>query len=552
LIKDDEGQEFDPDGVSEKINESLSLILSLLAYREKYYQASKAILPERISVSDEDKYKAGSTQLFAIAWKALEDISYRALLFGGDVDVREGNDVPDDAKNKGIKTSVHFIRSESGLEIFDSISNQRQSQKIFQHSFELSHEKGIQEIVVKDINDLAPTTFLSIEELAARIAIEDVFCINLSSDESTYGELTLYEWLRGYSCLQYIANQITYKKVSSVIDEEGILSYLSKCGLSSKAASIFLLLTSFGQDSQDLFDCPLIKMKDNNFYIFYPPLTHVNLATVLLSRLSSMKISVDRKGKAFEESVINKIKKYFPTCKGFKFTKDGKEYEYDAVLIIDDHVFILECKNRSLSSGSAVNIYRKEKFLLDCAKQVKRQQKALIENPDIFKREFNKDINDFTVIPVVLNCMTFSWAGMYEGVYFSDFSSLSRFFSSQSINEMTSIYENKARVLKPKPVFQLWSGDQPSAKDLLKHFDMPIQLKYHLLSREKEALWLPAGELAFTIERYSTSSEVMLRHQKVELGIKENKVIDRQKILVNKKKQKRKNAKKSRVKNRKK
>ncbi|MCG9539191.1 hypothetical protein L1D25_08195, partial [Vibrio parahaemolyticus] len=209
LLKDDFGNVFDPDVAIEKLTNSLSLTISLLAYKNNSYVDGIIIMPDKIPVTDDDKFKSGSTQLFAMSWQAIEDIGKRCLLFGGQVIHCIGEDVPEDARIKGgVKESFHFVREETDFEVFDSIANQRLNKKIFQDHFEMLHDKQLEKFIVSDIKDLKDGFYLSIDEISTIRAIQDIFHTNLIEDESLYNGLRLIEWVKAYSCLKYICKCI--------------------------------------------------------------------------------------------------------------------------------------------------------------------------------------------------------------------------------------------------------------------------------------------------------------------------------------------------------
>ncbi|EJG1884307.1 NERD domain-containing protein [Vibrio parahaemolyticus] len=547
LLKDDFGNVFDPDVAIEKLTNSLSLTISLLAYKNNSYVDGIIIMPDKIPVTDDDKFKSGSTQLFAMSWQAIEDIGKRCLLFGGQVIHCIGEDVPEDARIKGgVKESFHFVREETDFEVFDSIANQRLNKKIFQDHFEMLHDKHLEKFIVSDIKDLKDGFYLSIDEISTIRAIQDIFHTNLIEDESLYNGLRLIEWVKAYSCLKYICKCIKDSIQQNVISTKTLENYFSKSGLDREKARIFIDIVTFGRDSRDFFDCPLLKLSNDNYYVFSHSFLNSNLTVLILSRMSSLEVVVGNKGYNFERNVINKLTNLSSGCRGFKFKRGSNEYEYDAVFILNGKIFVIECKNRTLSGSNIVLSHRKKQFMDENVLQIDRLVKALLSHPEVMEEHFGINVSDYDIVPVILNCMPFSWKGKYKNVYFTDSSSLNRFLASGHINAVVSKSKGKQRVLEKSTVYKLWESETPSADDLIRQFENPIQLQGYLKSRVRDRRWFPSDNTsAFTVDTFYTDNKLLKKNEKKIFGIN---VLPKKKK--NKKSNKRKAKKISRRKNR--
>ncbi len=516
LLKDDFGNVFDPDVAIEKLTNSLSLTISLLAYKNNSYVDGIIIMPDKIPVTDDDKFKSGSTQLFAMSWQAIEDIGKRCLLFGGQVIHCIGEDVPEDARIKGgVKESFHFVREETDFEVFDSIANQRLNKKIFQYHFEMLHDEHLEKFIVSDIKDLKDGFYLSIDEISTIRAIQDIFHTNLIEDESLYNGLRLIEWVKAYSCLKYICKCIKDSIQQNVISTKTLENYFSKSGLDREKARIFIDIVTFGRDSRDLFDCPLLKLSNDNYYVFSHSFLNSNLTVLILSRMSSLEVVVGNKGYKFERNVINNLTNLSSGCRGFKFKRGSNEYEYDAVFILNGKLFVIECKNRTLSGSNIVLSHRKKQFMDENVLQIDRLVKALLSHPEVMEEHFGINVFDYEIVPVILNCMPFSWKGKYKNVYFTDSSSLNRFLDSRYINAVVSKSKGEQRVLENSTVYKLWESETPSADDLIRQFENPIQLQGYLKSRVRDRRWFPSDNTsAFTVDTFYTDNKLLKKNEK--------------------------------------
>ncbi|MBO2701488.1 hypothetical protein [Shewanella algae] len=515
-LKSEEGGNYSPDVALENQIKYLTLTLSLLAYKFKWFQDGKIILPNKVTVGENDIFKAGSIELLARSWKGLEECSIRSILFGGDVFRNQGDEVQEDAKACGVKTSYHFQRSETDFEMFDSISCERVKKRSLQNFFEIISNPEKKSIIAPDfksVGKLSEGSFLNENEILTFGNLEDVFCTDIYSDDTEYNGITLRDWIRGYFTLRYLSEEVRLGKLLSTMSKLDLLNYLTSSGLLEESANTFIDLVTFGENSKDLYDCPLIKMGGDSFYLSYFSLVHANISNLILSIFSSLEIESSEKGYKFEKEAANTITKYLSECKGFKFKRGLEEYEYDAVFILDKRIFILECKNRSLSWFSPVKSYRNKKYLSKTVKQINRLKNALIEYPEVLLEHFSVDVNQFEIVPVIFNCMPFSWKGKFEGVYINDFSSLCRFAKSSSINwVMTSA---KGQTKKSSNKSKQWSGNKPSSSDLLRHLESPIQLKPYLSARKENQYWLKANnEIAFTVMDFEVDTHKYAKEEK--------------------------------------
>lgn len=93
-------------------------------------------------------------------------------------------------------------------------------------------------------------------------------------------------------------------------------------------------------------------------------LIHPPISNIILSKFASEEADLTAKGYGFEKDIISTLEEHGLNFKKFKFTRDKEEYEYDAVFLLDDKLFVLECKNTNLSSGSVTRAYQRKNFFL--------------------------------------------------------------------------------------------------------------------------------------------------------------------------------------------
>jgi len=455
LIENATGHLYNPDAANDDVINTLALSIGMLSYQLNLVPggASAIRLPARVSIKEKDLAAAAITQRLALTWGKLEQESYRALAYGGKIEFI-------DFQVAGVRYSVaSLMREFSDFEKLDHLSHERHIYKLAQNFAAITKRN-------QERPKSTGTGFLADTEQAAIEAIEDVFCVALDEDKSRYEGLTLKEWILGYAALHTIANSSTDTKLTKSTLIENLLAK----GIELSAADRFIQLVLFGRGSRDVYDTPLFELDDGSYYFFYPAMVNVQIAMVLFSRLSSLEVQLDKKGPAFEKYFHEILNEANLESRSFKFDWNGEEYEYDGVFIFGKKVFVVECKNRQLSMQNAVLSYRKFEQLNETVTQLNRLVDALEKNPSKFKEQFDVELRDYEIVPVVFNALPVSWPGRYEGVYLTDASAFSRFFSSPSID--ARMLNSGERV----PMHILWSGTSPTSKDLMRQLESPPQL----------------------------------------------------------------------------
>lgn len=514
-LEDEDGNTFSADGASENLIKYLSITIKLLSYKFGWFCNDKIVIPEEVPVEEDDLYKAGSIELLARSWVALEEISQRSLLFGGYVFERKGEDVQEDAKMSGVKASYHFERSESEYELYDAIACERVRRKSLQNFMDIISTKAVRSSVTPELQNVGKIedgSFLCEDEILTCSILDDVFCVSTLEDRKDYHGLTLAEWVRCYFVIRHISKKIVEENSDCVLAEESIVGVLEESGISRDKGLTFISLVSFSKDAIDLYDCPLIRVSSGLFYISYNSLVYANVSNIIISRLSSLDTDSSDKGYRFEHEVNELVRARVGDCKSFKFKRGENEYEYDAVFVLDDNLFILECKNKSLPWYNPVKSYRNRNFVFDSARQVNRLKNALIEYPEVVKEHFGIECSSLNIVPVVFNCLPFSWRGKIEGVYVTDSSSFSRLLKSSEIYRVAASSNGQEST---KSLYKQWEGDSLCSKDIIKHFENPVQLAPFIHSRKSEyRWWIADDEVAFTVKDFEVDSKEYIKQER--------------------------------------
>ena len=150
---------------------------------------------------------------------------------------------------------------------------------------------------------------------------------------------------------------------------------------------------------------------------------------------------------------------------------EGNEFQYDAIVVWEDYVFIIECKNRSILNTTTNSMKDFVEKADDYIQQIKRLEEFYKDNIGIFNEKLKIDLNGKNIVPVVLNALPFSLDSDIEGVYFLDYSILSKFFETKKLGK-----RNLATNELEEVFFDWWSGETPKANDLYEVIKSPFQI----------------------------------------------------------------------------
>ncbi|MNC28777.1 hypothetical protein D3C75_770000 [compost metagenome] len=278
-------------------------------------------------------------------------------------------------------------------------------------------------------------------------------------------------------------------------------AYFQLVGISSDKAKLFIEFASFNNESRDLYDSPLLKMKSGDYLFCSIGYFSPGISNIILSKFSSLKVDLSQKGFGFEKEIHEMLSDLKMNHRHFSFKREDEEYEYDSIIVLDDKIFVLECKNTNLSGGSVSKAFKKKTFLIDTAKQVTRLADGLKQHPDVFKDKFGFNISDFEIIPVIVNNLPFSLPGKPFGVYVTDYSALSKILHNSHISGIKIKNEHGSLTSTNHPLYQLWESNTLQASDLIKQFENPIQLNEFLESTVvKKHMLQISDSVAFGIE----------------------------------------------------
>ena len=516
---------LDPDACITAIVEFLTITLVMEAYKNKWFDADKCVvLPQLPAVGDDERFKAGSTVVLSYCWRLWRRTEERRRFLGGTFKVHIAPNLP-----HGIPEAVKHltIYNPPEEEVFDYIANERLQERLGQTFMDMLVETDVENKAtgIRNGAPLLPDAFVSTEEVHAAVSLSEILSYDIAVDKEQPCGLRLVEWLRGYAVLKQLATdrngeKINIEELSFTIPRKELTTILERCGLNPLKANRFTDIATLKESSRDLFDCPLIKMKEGFMMVFAPALINANIARIILSTIASLGDPLARKGGAFERYILSFLKNNHLRAESFKVKREGEEYEYDVVLDWGDYIFVFECKNHSLSNHHPVQAYYFNLEIRSNAKQVIRLTEALRHYPDILRERFGIDVLTKTLVPCVLNALPYSIPGKMWGVYFTDASALKRFFQERYFHLKTFYpIDKNVKFLHRIATKSLWTSDQPSPEDFIRQFECPFQ--YELMRRHTElsSVSFAIGKTDAVITHEYTRTEISVESLSDMVGI---------------------------------
>lgn len=214
------------------------------------------------------------------------------------------------------------------------------------------YEEFLFETVYTKTKVLPPFNYISSNERTACEFIEEYFSITDLNTE--FNGILLAELLRAYSIVaieseKFLRNRkvinFNFKEIAlnDVCIAKSKYKWINKfvdVGIRRNKAETILNLMTFDSTSNDIFDCPFIKMGDD--YVIIPSATYItDSSRAILLNLNSRKINVSIKGDEFEKLIRQSVINSKLRC----IHLEKKDYECDAVFAIENDLFFVESKN---------------------------------------------------------------------------------------------------------------------------------------------------------------------------------------------------------------
>lgn len=224
----------------------------------------------------------------------------------------------------------------------------------------------------------------------------------------------------------------------------------------------------------------------------------------MLSRISALKRRraeteestestwLEDKGERFETRALKLFRDAGISAHSFKYELEGAQFQCDLAVILDDVLFVFECKNYSLPHGQLVALYYYLRCLDEAATQVERIAHQFNQHSEIVRAHFGSNATWQCIVPCVLQALPWS-AGRIGNVYFYDNSALSRFLEEgyTSIGSMTKRHGSH---FMRRHKFLLRKAKIPTTQELVGEFENPHQLRLSKLGWETVVTAIPVSD----------------------------------------------------------
>ena len=529
----EDGTTVSPDALINGIVKNAGDTLVTLSHIHQWFDKDSGaiVLPAEVRVDQAIAYQAGMFSLAASQWRSLEDAWDRSRLFKARFQLRE----QEFAVKQGGKRRCTVLEVEPATENerMDGISLHRLGQMFFQSQMDMEFSGAatkLRGIFPAEPIPLSPAAYLSSEERVTVEVLDGNYFVPVDDDSVLIAELAFKAWIRGYAFFAMKAHDAQGKPIFSCLRlaEDELVKDLQSCGLSSDQARRFIRLTTFGQGAADLFDAPLLKVSDGSYCLFAPAYHTATLGVIALSRISSLNRRRDlhgepandcvfeNKGKLFERRVVNLFVQAGLPAHGFKYNVDGTDYDCDAAVLIDDTLFVFECKNRSLPMGHLPSLHYFTLALEGAREQVKRIARQFTERPEIVRAHFGANANWSRIVPVVLHALPWSF-GCTDGVYTYDASALSHLLR-EGFTSIGTVSKIDMHHILRRHRYPLRKGKTPTADELEREMGNPNQLRLHSLGWEQIAQPIPVSENFVFVLPDWTQRAATLEEQMIALG----------------------------------
>jgi hypothetical protein len=491
-IQDQEGVPFNPDAAWNLIIESVSGSLLMLGHRSKLFDKDGVlIVPPMTPFNGAHTRMAEKASLLAASWNVVERAEQRWRWWEeGDLRIEQKT-----IEDNGVTRSVDHLVYEHDffqIEVWNTVANERLIRFINKARQDVDEQIGeVAAALVGEKNiPLMPAASLNREESVSAYSLSALLKFDVLKDSREYAGLTFPEWLRGYAQIQKVATdaQVAGQDINGVysLPQEMLVEGLGRVGLSVSKAHLLLKYLSFNRDADDLFDAPLLRSSDGLVHLIVPIILGYNVPLLILSQLSRLNENIGRKGSGLEDYVQRRLTGLGMPCKGLKFKEGEEEYEYDAVFVLDDVLFIFECKNRSIPGGSPRRLYE---FIRDVGahvEQLSRLVDAASRYPERVRERLGSNVTWSRIVGSVLYGLPWS-IGSVGNYFVNDCSALVRFFEvGWMLMPAPKDCDPKIEEIWKKTLGGLWSSQKPSAVDLEKQLADPWQVRF--LAKEFAAI----------------------------------------------------------------
>jgi len=468
--------DLDPDSVAEHYATNLGGYIKMLGHLHGWFEDGSMRIPAMEPVAT-DLLQDRSALYLAEAWNQLEDHWERIRYFEGS-SVHSEHSTP--APGREVTTLVFEHDWQYFLDI--EVARARLRRRVFEISVHVTSSSKIAERVqdpTEHYVKVFPAGLISIHEAASMLALDMCYGLPIATDHKEYLGLTLSEWMRGYALLQFCCErQICLKPITDglcYLDLAAFLNLASRAGMVRERTLLFIKQVTFQKNSRDLFDTPLIRTADDQYIVLSRLAAILAIHEAITSRINSLLLQVENKGRLFEEEVRESFEKVGATARRIEYRNAEGKFECDAAVLWGKDLFLVECKAYTLPQASASDLFFFRLKQEEAKEQVRRIARHITLDPSIIGKSFGHDLESLRTTMCVLNLAPFTLPGANQDVKLYDHGALSKFSEGAVKAILHRPAEKEGDPREQRIIARMWADEVPQSEDLLRQMDQPFQ-----------------------------------------------------------------------------
>ncbi|WP_431092590.1 hypothetical protein [Pseudomonas brassicacearum] len=477
-VPGESGEPIDPSSYHAQQVGALGSAILMEAYRNNWFdQDGTVVIPDKVESSEEEIFKSGSIFYNANIWALIDDLQEQVRFLGRDFFIHPRDKYTNPPGD--FKFGIEF-GDNTDAEIFDHVAAVRNNTRESSNFFSFKRDKQLNSFL--DATAAITGSHSVKEHYLASSSLSVLLNYNILEDETIYEGLTLTEWIEGFCSLREYCSKLhssaaaDEKPLSSELisfTRESILEHLMSRGTSQESAANFIDNVTFHRKARDLFDSPLIKTS-SGYAVVSDILLNSVASRAIASNILSRKGEFKLKGGGLESTLKDIFNTNGIDAVSYKrkFPEPEGEFEYDTLALWDNKLFIMECKNRWLCEGRPVAIHNYLKQTRSDISQVNRLITGIKSHPEMVSAAFGRNVSYDEIIPCVVGGLPHAMLDCISGIYFTDISIISRFFSKRHF-EVEFGGENEGNSIL---LYDQWNADKPSASTFLKAISRPVQI----------------------------------------------------------------------------
>jgi len=410
-----------------------------------------------------------------------------------------------------VKTSGQVINIEpknKNVYLANDISLKRFETRRQKLNIEIEHLSIGKSAIDNKATELPPQKFISRDERATYYNCKMYFY--LESMDQQILNVPFKEWIRAYSVLNLIAKDFINKrelnhddlslnlyKVCPRIRRTDLISHLVKYGVKPENLNIIIDNLTFKAKETDLFDTPLIYLTEEEYTLVPSLVAKMDITRVMMCNFLKKKSDMGFKGSGFEKQVIKDLTNEKIKCCGLhakgvsKETNEEREYQCDVAFLLDNDLYLCECKSYSQPTTHRGFYELIDKKQDTAENQFKEITDFYSENMDIVRRNMNfpESWSPRKIYKIIIVTPALGSREKYKDTYFIDYSAFSTFIQRSK----PALFDVNDKVRYEFDFYSVFSGPISSEK-MLKFLNSPPQVDMERKRRRRITKQIPFGE----------------------------------------------------------